>query len=333
MKYRKVGSTDLLVSEVGFGVWTVSTSGWPRLSEQDAVKLLQTAHSLGVTLFDTADVHGEGYGEEILAKALQGHRHDVALATKVGYDFYKKPPLAATLDGKPQELSQNFSAKHIKFACERSLKRLRSDYIDLYQLHKPPLEVLQQEEVFGTLKELQKEGKIRYFGAVLSNTSARNEDLKATLQERTLPSLQYAYNLLDRELALAIGPVAPEGTTGVIVRDSHASGILDGSFSRKVAEALSPHLRDKALENLRKAATLEQIAKERGLTLAQMAMKFCLKKDVVSSVLPNITGIGRLAEYAAASNAAELSELDWTLIDELCKDSFGRQASSKDNEK
>jgi len=333
MKYRKLGSTDLQVSEVGFGVRPVSTDGRRKPDEYDAAKLLQTAHSLGITLFDTADVYGEGYGEEMLAKALQAHRHEIIVATKVGCDFYKKPPLFAMLKGRAQELTQNFTPQHIRFACEQSLKRLRSDYIDLYQLHEPPLEVLQQGEMFHILKELQKEGKIRYFGVVLKDPDAGAKELTATLKETALASLQYSYNLMDRELGPAITPVAHERNIGVIVRDPHASGILDGSFSREAAEAQSEPLRDKALENLQKAKALEQFARDRSLTLAQMSLKFCLKEKLVSSVLPSITKMEKLEEFAKASEAGGVSEKDWVLVDELCRSESISNAATKKSRK
>ena len=88
MKYRKLPRTDLELSEVGFGAWTVGTDWWGAIQEPDAVKLLGEAFDLGVTLFDTADTYGKGYGEEIVAKGLQHQRHNIVLATKFGYDFY-----------------------------------------------------------------------------------------------------------------------------------------------------------------------------------------------------------------------------------------------------
>jgi len=91
LKYRKLGTTDLNVSEVGFGVWTVSTNWWGKIEEPDGINLLVKAFDLGVNFFDTGDTYGLGYGEEILAKAFKKHRHEIIIGTKFGYDFYSMP--------------------------------------------------------------------------------------------------------------------------------------------------------------------------------------------------------------------------------------------------
>ena len=149
MKYRTLGTTGMQVSEVGFGVWTVSTNWWGKIDQDDSIALLQRAHDLGINLFDTADTYGEGYGEEILDKALRPHRHDIIIGTKFGYDFYTN----VYREGH-KERPQKFTPEFIRFACEQSLKRLGTDYIDLYQLHNPRIDVIQDDAVFETLDQL-----------------------------------------------------------------------------------------------------------------------------------------------------------------------------------
>ena len=119
MKYRRLPRTDLTLSELGFGVWTVATTWWGRMEESDRLLLLQSAFDLGVNFFDTADTYGEGYGEEVLAKALGHQRHNIVIATKFGYDFYDKVERVGH-----QERPQKFEPDFIRYACEESLRYL-----------------------------------------------------------------------------------------------------------------------------------------------------------------------------------------------------------------
>ena len=128
MKYRQLPGTDLELSEIGFGVWTVATNWWGNIPENEKSELLINALELGINFFDTADTYGEGYGEEILAKILGHRRHEMVIATKFGYDFYDK----ITPRIGHQERPQKFDAEFVRFACEQSLRRLRTDYIDIY---------------------------------------------------------------------------------------------------------------------------------------------------------------------------------------------------------
>src|SRR3989338_7776895 len=156
MKYRRIGTTDVTVSEVGFGVWTVSTSWWGIKDEAFGVKLLQQAFDAGITFFDTADTYGNGLGETILAKALGGRRDQTTIGTKFGYVFSHPP----TRRGH-EELPQDWRPEYVRFALEESLKRLRTDHVDLYQLHNPRVDALQRDDLFALLETLKREGKIR----------------------------------------------------------------------------------------------------------------------------------------------------------------------------
>ena len=129
MKYRTFPGTDLTVSEIGFGVWTTSAGWWGDYSDEQAIHLLHRAADLGITFFDTADTYGDGRGETILADAFAkgGRRADVVIGTKFGYDFYGHGERRGQ-----QERPQDFSPRFIRFALEQSLRRLGTDYVDLY---------------------------------------------------------------------------------------------------------------------------------------------------------------------------------------------------------
>ena len=149
MKYRQLGKTDLNLSEVGFGVWTVGTSWWGKIEEPQGINLLRQAYDLGINFFDTGDTYGEGYGEEILAKAMKPERHNIVIGTKFGYDFYTH----LVREGH-QERPQKWTPGFVRYACEQSLRRLDTDYIDLYQLHNPKMDAIEDDELFDTLDEL-----------------------------------------------------------------------------------------------------------------------------------------------------------------------------------
>ena len=179
MKYRKLGKTDLDISEVGFGVWTVSTGWWGKLEERDSIALLSRAFDIGINFFDTADAYAEGYGEEILVKALGGHRRDMVIGTKFGYDFYSNE----TRTGH-SERPQDFSPKFVRYACEQSLRRLNTDYIDLYQIHNPRMSAIESDDLFETLENLVNEGKIRYYGSAIGPDIGWFEEGEASMKER-----------------------------------------------------------------------------------------------------------------------------------------------------
>src|SRR6188768_2747270 len=131
MGFRTYKNTDLTVSEVGFGLWTISTGWWGQFTEGEAIALMHKAFDLGITLFDAADTYGNGLSEELIAKAFPTRRDDIVIATKVGYDFYNHGE-----ERKGQrEIPQNFSPSFIREAVEKALVRLGTDRIDLLQLH------------------------------------------------------------------------------------------------------------------------------------------------------------------------------------------------------
>src|SRR3989338_8032421 len=131
MKYRRLQKSGISTSEIGFGLWTLSTGWWGEVDDDKAIRLLRKAFDSGVIFFDTADTYGNGRGETLLAKAFAGNRSQITISTKFGYDFYH---YSGERKGQ-QEIPQNFSPDYISFACEESLKRLKTDHVDFYQIH------------------------------------------------------------------------------------------------------------------------------------------------------------------------------------------------------
>ena len=314
MRYRKLAQTDITVSEIGFGVWTVSTSWWGVREESVGIRLLQQAFERGITFFDTADTYGNGLGETILAKALGGKRSQITIGTKVGYDFYHH-----TSRRGQEELPQDWRPEYVRFALEESLKRLGTTYLDLYQLHNPRLEAMQRDDLFSTLEQLASEGKIRAYGVALGPAInlRQIDEGKAAIEQRHVHTAQIIYNMLEQALGEALFPVGRGHGSSFLVRVPHASGLLDGTVTEETVFAKDDHRahrvstderkRQWQIEGTRKAKQLAFLAGETGRTMAQAAVKFILSEASMASVLPNIFDERWLDEFASAPETPDLT--------------------------
>ncbi len=323
MHYRTLGSTNLRLSAVGFGVWTVSTSWWGISDEEQGINLLRKAYELGVTFFDTADTYGNGKGETMLAEALGHVREKIVIGTKFGYDFYTH---GQERSGH-KELPQDFSPAFVRRACEESLRRLGTDYIDLYQLHNPRLPTVQSDELFETLEELKGEGKVRHYSAALGPDIGWEEEGMAAMRQRRVPSLQIIYSILEQDPARAFFPVADECDTGLLARVPHASGMLDGTYTPGMTFDSSDHRshrKQEWLENsLGKVSRLDFLyGEDSGRTIGQAAMQFVLAEPTVTSVLPNFLNESQLQEFVAAPDTPPLTEDELSRIADLYDHDF-----------
>ena len=331
MKYRTLGTTDVQVSEVGFGVWTVSTNWWGKIDEEYGISLLVKAFDHGINFFDTADTYGVGYGEKILAKALKGQRHEIVIGTKFGYDFYTN----VEREGH-QERPQKFTPEFIRFACEQSLTRLTTDYIDFYQLHNPRIDTIEADEVFDVLDELVKEGKIRHYGAAIGPDIGWFEEGEASMNEREVSTLQIIYSILEQDPARQFFPIAQEKNTGLMTRVPHASGLLDGTYTKDTVFEPSDHRSHRRQEwlerGLKKLAHLDFLTESISSTIGQIAIKFALSQPQVASVLPNITNLDQLAEFAGTSESEEIPQDFLDRLSELYDADFSLEPVSETSE-
>ena len=323
MNYRQLPRTDLNLSEVGFGVWTVATNWWGKIPEEERTALLENAVELGINFFDTADTYGEGYGEEILAKVLGHRRHELIIATKFGYDFYDQTTPRIGHQERPQKFDPDF----VRFACEQSLRRLRTDYIDLYQLHNPKIDALEQDDLFETLEQLKEEGKIRYYGSALGPDIGWFEEGEASMKERHVSSIQIIYSILEQDPAKAFFPIAQDEQVGLLSRVPHASEALTGRYTEPPAFDESDHRSHRRAEwlseALRKVEQVKFLATEdTGRTLSQAAIKFCLYQPSIVSVLPNFTNLDELNDYTSAVDAPDLTDEEQALLDDLWENDF-----------
>ena len=194
MRFRSYKNTDLTVSEVGFGLWTISTGWWGNFTEGEAISLMHRAFDLGVTLFDAADTYGNGLSEELIAKALPNQRDEIVIATKVGYDFVHY----AEGRGRGQrEIPQDFSLEAVMRATDAALKRLKTDRIDLLQLHNIRMEQVYDNALWTTLEELKSAGKVRYYGIALGPAIGWLYEGLNCIRERDITSVQHIYNMLE----------------------------------------------------------------------------------------------------------------------------------------
>ncbi len=332
MKYRTIGNTNIQVSEVGFGVWTVGTTMWGVKADDfdTGVRLLRQALDLGVTFYDAADVYGDGKSEQLLAQAFAGKRDQITIATKFGYDFYSHPGLQPGQRERPHNWSPDF----IRKACEESLKRLKTDRIDFYQLHNPRVDAIRNDEIWNTLEELRSKGKVRAFGVALGPAIAerQSEEAIVAIRERGAHP-QIIYNLLEQMLGEKIFPVAREHDCSVFTRVPHASGILEGHFTEQTTFSKDDHrsfrVKDDAAkkawldDGLKKIKQLEFLTKDTGRTLAQAAIQFILHERSITSILPNIYNEQQLTEFAAAPDTARLTGDEFARVQDLYANNFG----------
>jgi aryl-alcohol dehydrogenase-like predicted oxidoreductase len=326
MRYRSLGKTGVQVSEVGFGVWTLSTGWWGEVDDERSVRLLRRAFEKGIDYFDTADTYGSGKGETLLADAFGGMREEIVISTKIGYDFYNHPQRRGQQE-RPQDWSEDF----IRFALEQSLKRLRTDYVDLLQLHNTKMDAIENDALFELMEEFEREGKIRSYGVALGPKIGWLEEGVKAIRERDLASVQMIYNLLEQDPGRGLIEAARETGTSLIVRVPHSSGMLEGKYTEETTFAKHDHRRHRPrewlLDGLKKVEQLGFLTESGERTLGQTALKFALASPEIVSTLPNIYDEEQLEEFAAAPDTPDLELEELSRIAELYENNFGLEAS------
>ncbi|WP_027481511.1 aldo/keto reductase [Deinococcus pimensis] len=328
MDYRQLLGTDLRVSALGFGVWTVGTTWWGVKDEALGVRLLQQALDLGVTFFDTADTYASGNAEEILRRALGDRRDEIVIATKFGYDIYNHPERPGQ-----QERPHDWSPQYMRKALEGSLRRLGTDRVDYYQLHNCRLDAIRRDDLWAELERAKDEGLVRAYGTALGPAlnERQIEEGVASVEERRAPT-QIIYNLLEQVLGEKILPVAEREGVGVMARVPHASGLLEGFMTLDTKFEPGDHRNWRLTTNERRKAWMEDglkkvdVLRERfleGRTLGQLAIQWALRSPAMASVLPNIYDEAGLRDYAATFGARPLTDAEFTEIQSLYADNFG----------
>ncbi|MFA6596950.1 MAG: aldo/keto reductase [Ignavibacteriaceae bacterium] len=313
MQYRKLGKTNLLVSEIGFGSWALGGPvmagdvpiGWGKVDDDISKKAILKASELGVNFFDTADFYGLGHSEELFGNVFGGRWKDIMLATKVGNTI---------LDDGSAGL--NYSKQYILKACEQSLKRLNKEVIDVYQLHSARIQHLEQGECIEAMEQLQAEGKIRYWGISL-NTFEPQQEAKFFIEHKIGHTFQIAFSIINQIALKEVFPLAVEHNYGIIARVPLHFGLLTGKFSKEKvfpkndhrSNRLNPELLNLSLVKLKKVF---ELAAARGIEPVDFAMRFILSHAGVSTIIPGIRNEGQ-----ALANVKEFASLTSEDVDFL----------------
>jgi aryl-alcohol dehydrogenase-like predicted oxidoreductase len=314
MRYRRFGTSDLEVSEVGFGVWTLASDWWGAVDDKQG--MLHTALDAGINFIDTAPVYGaDGVGELLLREILKSNRDEIVLTTKCGYDID-----APRQHPGQSERPQDWRPDSIRRQLEDSLRRLGADHIDLYQLHNARIDPILDDVLWEELERFRGEGKVRELGVALGPAIGWVEEGLQSLRLRSIASLQTVFNVLEQEpgLTFARERTVVEGRTGLISRVPHASDTLSGKVTPDTVFAKDDHRahrnRDNMLDNFEKAETLTFLWEETGRTTGQAAIAGILANPAFTTVLPTCVTPDEVREYAAASDlplsADETRDLD-----------------------
>jgi voltage-dependent potassium channel beta subunit len=300
MQYRKIGKWGIKVSEVGLGSWL--TYGGT-VDEKSSIKLLHHAYEQGVNFFDTANVYALGVSELVVGKAIKNIRRDsLVLASKVFFPMGDGPN------------DRGLSRKHIVEQCNASLKRLGSDYIDLYQCHRFDPEV-PMEELVRTMDDLIRQGKILYWGVSEWSGSQIEEAYRVADEMKAVPptSNQPCYNMLTRNIEAGVLPTCERLGVGQVVFSPLAQGVLTGKYlpesplpqdSRASDSRVNMFMLNRSLmssDTLTKVQKLVELARENEITMGQLALAWCLRNSNISSVIVGATRPQQIDENIKAS--------------------------------
>ncbi len=322
MEYRNLGTTDLKVSAIGFGLWPIggtTTHGYGTVDDQEAITAIRRALEIGINLFDTAPAYGNGRGEQILAEALGPRRKEAIIVTKCGVPWSEEK----------QNWLRNSSYEEITQSAEASLKALRTDMIDLLLIHWPdpdrPAEIPMR-----AFADLKRAGKIRYAG--VSNFSI--EQIREYLRCGPLVAQQVGYHMFDRRMEPEMLPFCLEQGIGVMAYGSLAHGLLTGTFTADAkfgpkdwrasgyAFGLPIFKGENLARNVAVVERLKAFAQGLGWTMPQLALAWVLRQPAISVAL---TGARKPAEIEDNARTTEhkLTAQEIAAIEEILKDAAG----------
>ncbi|MDR2648969.1 MAG: aldo/keto reductase [Clostridiales bacterium] len=298
MRFNQLGDSGIKVSAVALGTWAMGGDFWGRIDESKCIDALNAGLDSGINLIDTAPIYGSGYSEEIVGKAVKGRRKDIILATKCGL------PLNSSR-------SRDLTRKTVIQEINESLKRLQTDYIDIYQVHWPDPDT-DIAETMGVLTDIKASGKIRAIGVSNQNI----DQLKQYMSNGRLDSVQPQYSLLEREIEGDILPFCRENNLGVLTYGSLGAGMLTGKFKTPPVAAdgdkramfypfFTEPLFGKALELLK---TLETIAESHSKPVSHVAINWVSQQPGVTAALVGCKNPRQAVENADAG--------EWALSDE-----------------
>lgn len=305
MKYRKLGRTGWEISEISFGAWAIGGT-WGEVKDDESLKALNKALDLGVNLFDTADVYGDGRSERLLAKLKKERNDKFHIVTKAGRRL--NPHTA-----------EGYNKKNLTSFVERSLKNLNTDTIDLLQLHCPLTEVYYNPEVFGILDDLVKDGKLQYYGVSVEKVE---EALKA-IEYPNVQTVQIIFNMFRHRPADLFFEQAKKKQVGILTRVPLSSGMLTGKFTKDSKFEDDDHRKfNRNGEDFDKGETFSGVDFDlslkavdelkaicpKGMTMTQFALKWILMFDAVTCAIPGAKRVRQVEENISAVGLPSLSD-------------------------
>lgn len=308
MEYRALGKTGIEVSEIGFGAWAIGGDAWGPVEDEKSVRAMERAIELGITFIDTADVYGDGHSESLVAQVLKGRRDRLVVSTKGGLMGHHRDPEKGAVYDRPEKVID---------ACEASLRRLGTDYIDVYFCHIWWDNDRETEAFLAAYDRLKRDGKVRAIG--ISTDGFKH--IKHYNQNGGLDVVQLDYSILNRNAEKEILPYLQEHDIGVVVRGPLKMGILTGKFSSDTTFPDGDIRQNWPNEgwfqdSLRQVEQLRPLQRE-DQTLGQLALRFILSHPAVSVAIPGAKTPEHVEENAAASTRPLLSEDERQRIDEV----------------
>lgn len=318
MKYRKFGSTDLFISEIGFGAWAIGGGamigttpiGWGDADDATSVKAIHAALDAGINFFDTADIYGLGHSEGMLGNEIAAMK-EIIIATKVGNV------------ARDEQFSIDYTKEYILNACELSLKRLKRETIDYYHLHSARLNQLQNGECIEAMQLLQQQGKIRYWGLSL-NTFEPTAEADFLMNNNLANGFQLVLNIINQKALSLLKPALEKGY-GIIARMPLQFGLLTGKFDDHINFSANDHRKNRLTKEIIEATlsatdSVWKLCSKYNCTKTQLSLSYILSYQEVSTVIPGI----RTAEQVKlnSENLFQLDAEDMQLIEQLGSTSF-----------
>jgi aryl-alcohol dehydrogenase-like predicted oxidoreductase len=319
LQHTILGKTQLKVSQIGFGCARLEGIFSQSKSHDETIYVLQQALGAGITFFDTSNIYSQGESEVLLGKAFRDRRDQVIIASKGGYNLPAqrkliarlKPlvkPLVHSLGIKRENLparvagslTQDFSGTALTQALEASLRRLKTDYLDLYQLHSPPAAVIQVGEFIETLERLKMQGKIRFYGISADTV----EDALLCLQYPGISTIQVPFGLLDQEAQTDLFAEATARGVALIARGCYGAGLLNTALSEQQLQEMTP--------KWPRIMTYRRIATQHNRHILEMALQFSLRFKRIAVTLIGMRTIAHLRDNLQYAAAQPLSDEEYT---------------------
>jgi aryl-alcohol dehydrogenase-like predicted oxidoreductase len=319
MRYRPLGRSGIEVSEIGFGTWGLGGSAYGPTDDAESRAALNAAFDRGVTFYDTSDLYGDGHAEQLLGDVFRTRRDRIIIATKGGM-----------LPHTTFDMPQDFSRAHLERALDASLRRLATDYVDVYQLHSPPIDLPNWDELTEMLSAMVESGRVRV--AAISTRSPA--DAQLAVERHGFTVIEVNFNMIDQRAATSgLFAACVARGVGVIARTPLCFGYLSGTMTGDETFAPGDHRANWPKEQLRRWAQsphlFAPLVEGRGRTISQLALQYCLSEPAVSTVIPGMLTIPQVDENAGAGDRGPLSAEDVERIREIYRTNIFYDPASK----